>query len=214
MSRRAAAAASLALTVLLAPAGPTITGSPSIVAAASCATGWDPDTDLTMGVRDVMDLGDGTAVAVGARREDAGEPLMMSIWWDGVAWTPVAGPAIGDSASLAGVAGTLPDRLWAVGEAQIGGHGFGVVLRWVDDHWVTRSPPRPKGGGEVLSAVDVDPFGGVWAVGLRATAGPTRTALVWHRSPAGRWISPSCTSRRAAASSTAGAGGWVSHSRS
>ncbi|MFN8620411.1 MAG: VCBS repeat-containing protein [Chloroflexota bacterium] len=188
---RAVAGAGLALTLLIAPAAVSLPGMEAAAAAAGgCVDRWQPETIATIGVRDILDLGDGRAVAVGARREDQGDPSLGSTWWDGTTWTNIAGPVVGGQASLASVAGSLPSRIWAVGTAQIGGHGFGVAVRWRHGAWHDESPPKPVGAGDVLAAVDVDPTGGVWAVGLRAKAGPVRAALVWHRTLDGRWHAP------------------------
>jgi alpha-tubulin suppressor-like RCC1 family protein len=123
-------------------------------------------TNGTSSLSGVDDLSSTNAWAVGESGGTGDERTLIE-HWDGSAWSlapspnPETGP--GDFDELAGVAGTDPDDLWAVGTVSNGEESAFLLLHWDGTTWSV-SPPPAVGllFGEAITVVSAND---VWAVG-------------------------------------------------
>jgi hypothetical protein len=162
--------------------------APAASAEGGCAEGFrEVSGDGTVTLLDVASLPDGRALAVGAdRRKTHGIRRAVVSTWDGSAWTTdhISRPGL-DSSLLAVAA--RGDALWAVGFQESWTRSLPLAVRAGAEGWVVDSPPPAQVDAEVLAAVDVDPSGGVWAVGEQVSPRAVRSALVWQRTGTG-WL--------------------------
>jgi hypothetical protein len=88
----------------------------------------------------------------------AGQPLILrarnGVW----SHTTVAGVASGD---LAGIAGSSPNDVWAVGRIP----GYRLVVHWDGTRWREVTTPKLGSGGSALVGVTALRTGQVWTVG-------------------------------------------------
>jgi hypothetical protein len=117
---------------------------------------------LGMGVLDANDIW-----AVG-RHPVVGTFHTLIEHWDGAAWSVVASPNKGHGFNvLYGVAGSRPDDVWAVGDAD-GVHGNEnpvLVEHWDGSTWSIVDAPGGSRKDNDLEAVSALPSGDLWAVG-------------------------------------------------
>jgi hypothetical protein len=94
--------------------------------------------------------------------------------WDGSAWTDLPVPAVAAAWSLAGIAGTSPVDLWAVGgvhEVQ----GEALALHWDGQEWERVPVPGVVGRSIHLFDIAVLQNGDTWAAGYSQDSGNIRT---------------------------------------
>jgi hypothetical protein len=94
--------------------------------------------------------------------------------WDGSAWTDLPVPAVAAGWSLAGIAGTSPVDLWAVGgvrEAQ----GEALALHWDGQQWERVPVPGVVGRSIHLFDIAVLDNGDTWAAGYSQDSANIRT---------------------------------------
>jgi hypothetical protein len=177
---RALAAAAIAIGLAVAPAGIPPLAEAARAAEDDCSTGWtDASEPATLAIYDTLTVG-GRTVSVGTHPLLRDDRTYMTAWWQDGQWATQVGPALEGDAGLVAVGGSRLDRVWAVGFLD-DGRARGIAAHWVSGRWVRHDPPRPASGGMVLSGVDVDPLGRVWAVGQSVTNGVVRTGLVMER---------------------------------
>lgn len=182
--RSGAPAAILALVLVV--SGGLVPGSTPAARAQepSCETGWEPLRSTQVVLQDVRTLGPDAAVAVGGLNSTV-ERHIASLWWDGDGWELRDIPDATADEGLMSVTGSRPGQLWAMGYSQLKRTSGALALKWTGDGWVRRSPPRPRSGGETISAVDLDDRGDVWAVGMSASGVPVRRAIAWRYTASG-----------------------------
>jgi hypothetical protein len=87
--------------------------------------------------------------------------------WDGSVWAVVPSPHLSSTYNqLESVAAVSASRVWAVGYRTVNDHDvITLVERWDGAQWRVESSPNRPDGGNYLSAVTVDPGGGLWSAG-------------------------------------------------
>jgi len=165
---------------------PVATGSVARAGTPECFDGWLPADRTGLTLMAVEALPDGSALVVGSRNTSEDDRQSTGLRWNGTAWTDSGGPRTAGSHALMGVSSAGAGAFWTVGFRQPAKSAYAFAARWKAGGWTVDSPPRPARGGEALIAVDTDPTGGVWAVGVSAVPGPVRRGIAWRRT-AGGW---------------------------
>ncbi len=101
--------------------------------------------------------------------------------WDGVTWAIAATPNAGEGDSaLNGIAGALPNDLWAVGygSTTVGGIRATRVLHYDGANWSIVPSPNPAGLTSSLSSVVALDDGTIWAAGFYYDGSQGRTLLL------------------------------------
>jgi hypothetical protein len=120
-------------------------------------------------------------------RADTGVPpgtRTLAMHWNGMNWSPVDTPNVGDNNSLSGVTATGPAAVTAVGtfEDVSGGGAVARTLgaRWNGSNWATLATPNVGTADNLLRAVAPIPgTADVWAVGMHlTTGGPSQTLVL------------------------------------
>jgi hypothetical protein len=111
-----------------------------------------------------------------------GNRRLLTLHWDGAAWTRIdALPTV--VGRLRGVVALAEDDAWAVGE--IG--GTPLAIHWNGDSWARSDLPQLSGRIQSLYAVDASGPDDLWAVGQWREPGQTQPLLI-HRTAESGWI--------------------------
>ena len=106
----------------------------------------------------------------------------LAMHWDGLRWTTLATPNVGDENTLRGVVGNGGGGMTAVGQFQSVTTGTLRTLaeRWNGTSWEVRPTPNVGEADNLLRAASPIPGSpDVWAVGAHLTAGgPTQTLVL------------------------------------
>jgi outer membrane protein assembly factor BamB len=117
------------------------------------------------------------AWAVGSQVNSSQTTVTLTEHWNGVSWSVIASPNVGENSYLTAVAATASNDVWAVGYSYASGAASTLVEHWNGTSWSVVSSPNPGTQANILNDVTVSPTGDLWAVGYQATAG-TSTPLI------------------------------------
>ncbi len=84
---------------------------------------------------------------------------------EGGKWTRFKMPRLKGEAALTDVVSVHGGQSWAVGYHRHDGRSDALVLRWDGKKWKRVKPPKWESIDVMLSAVAIDPDGGIWVVG-------------------------------------------------
>jgi hypothetical protein len=151
---------------------------------------WDTPVSVSGVLNGITALSSTDIWAVGYQAVGTSGLLQTLIMhYDGVNWTPVPSPNVGDRNNmLNAVIGEFSSTIWAAGNyIDDTGTSQPLIESWNGSGWCVATIPSPVNVGSAFTAIDMDLPNDIWAVGVGNTSPTTVQAPFVEHYDGTRW---------------------------